>query len=367
MRVCHICSNYDKFFVDLMEEQISQGIDLRVFYFRARERGLPNVKAPYLDIRLNYSNWDRPFFFLKEKKVLEDFFNIYIKDQFDLLHAHTLFSNGYIALEAKKRWGIPYIVAVRDVDVNVFLKYRINLRKLGIEILKEAERIIYLSKSYLNIVHSKYIPKELQEDFIKKSHIIPNGINRFFLDNRYYRNGLPKNKTLNIITVGYISKRKNQLTVCKAVKALNDSGIKSKYTVIGKILDQKVFKKISSYSFVNYIPFLSKEDLIKEYRNADIYVMPSLTETFGLTYVEAMSQGLPVIYSKGQGFDSQFEEGMVGYHVNSRDVNEIKSRIIDIVENYNTFSKNCTDLSTKFNWKDITNEYKNIYNDVIKR
>lgn len=86
-----------------------------------------------------------------------------------MFHAHTLFSNGYIAWEAKKRLGIPYIVAVRDVDVNVFFKYRINLRKLGIEILKETERIIYLSKSYRNIVHLKYIPKELQEYFIKKA------------------------------------------------------------------------------------------------------------------------------------------------------------------------------------------------------
>ena len=43
--------------------------------------------------------------------------------------------------------------------------------------------------------------------------------------------------------------------------------------------------------------------------------MTSLGESFGLTYAEAMSQGVPVIYSKGQGFDGQFKEGVVGYHV----------------------------------------------------
>ena len=37
------------------------------------------------------------------------------------------------------------------------------------------------------------------------------------------------------------------------------------------------------------------------YRENDIYVMPSIIETFGLVYAEAMSQGLPVIYTRGQG------------------------------------------------------------------
>lgn len=49
MRVCHICSNYDAFFTDLMNFQILNGIDLKVFYFRAKERGMPNIKDPYVD------------------------------------------------------------------------------------------------------------------------------------------------------------------------------------------------------------------------------------------------------------------------------------------------------------------------------
>ena len=172
MKVCHVCSNYDKFFVDLMEEQILKEIDLRVYYFRAKERGMPEVKAPYLDIRLNYSNWDRPFFYLKEGKIIKDFFNIYKREQFDIIHAHTLFSNGYVALKAKKEWGIPYIVAVRDMDLNIFLKYRINLRKLGIEILKEAERIIFISDQYKKQLVDKYVPSNLKEEFLNKSLII---------------------------------------------------------------------------------------------------------------------------------------------------------------------------------------------------
>ena len=45
-----------------MEEQRKKGLKLRVFYFRARERGWPDVTSSYVDVRLNYSTWQRPFF-----------------------------------------------------------------------------------------------------------------------------------------------------------------------------------------------------------------------------------------------------------------------------------------------------------------
>ena len=61
--------------------------------------------------------------------------------------------------------------------------------------------------------------------------------------------------------------------------------------------------------------------------------MPSYTESFGLVYAEAMSQKLPVIYSKGQGFDGQFEEGLVGYHVSPYDVKDIANGILKALEN----------------------------------
>lgn len=366
MRVCHICSNYDDFFINFMEKQRINEIDLKVFYFRAKERGWPNVNSSYVDVRLNYRNWHRFFFRLKETLVLKDFFSMYNKDDFDLFHAHTLFSNGYIALEVKRKWGIPYIVAVRDVDVNIFFKYRLTLRKLGIEILKEAEKIIFLSPFYRDLVLKKYVPKHLIKDFQSKSLVIPNGIDEFYLKNKWLRGDLFDKNEINIITVGYISRRKNQLTVCKSIERLIKLGMKVNYIVVGKILDKKVFKKLKKYSFVNYVPFLPKEELINEFRKADIYVMPSITETFGLTYAEAMSQGLPLIYTKNQGFDGQFEEGTVGYSVNSSNYIEIANKICEIIKNYQFLSTNAVKKVDKFDWGKITQYYKSLYLEVLR-
>lgn len=366
MKICHICSNYDKFFIDFMEQQIASNLDIRVFYFRAQERGFPEVEAPYLDVRLNYNNWQRYFFMYKEKQVLDDFIKLYDVEKINMLHAHTLYSNGFIAYKLKKLYNIPYIVAVRAMDVNVFLKYRLNLRKIGIDILKEAEKIVFISNNYKNEVILKYVPKKYHKSFLEKSLVIPNGINSFYLENTYQKNEMKSNEKLRFITVGYISKRKNQLTVCKAVEELNLQGIPTEYIVIGKILDKDIFDKLIEFPFVKYIPFMSKEDLISEYRKADIFVMPSKAETFGLTYVEAMSQGLPIIYSKKQGFDGYFEDGQVGYSVSSSSPQEIVEATKKIIENYFEISQKCSTNSTKFNWKDITNEYIEVYREILK-
>ena len=92
--------------------------------------------------------------------------------------------------------------------------------------------------------------------------------------------------------------------------------------------------------------------------------MPSHTETFGLTYAEAMTQGLPVIYTRGQGFDGQFSEGTVGYSVNSCDAAELAENIVKICEHYPELSKNCVQSVQRFQWDKIVQEYLRIYTEI---
>ena len=106
---------------------------------------------------------------------------------------------------------------------------------------------------------------------------------------------------------------------------------------------------------------MSKEQLIKQYRKHDIFVMPSFTESFGLVYAEAISQGLPVVYSKGQGFDGQFEEGVVGYHCDAYDANSVASAIKKIIKKTNEISSR---IISKFRWNEICNKYFSIYKEL---
>ena len=106
---------------------------------------------------------------------------------------------------------------------------------------------------------------------------------------------------------------------------------------------------------------MPKEKLIEQYRTHDIFVMPSFTETFGLVYAEALTQGLPVVYTKGQGFDEQFEEGTVGCHCNAFDVNDIANAIENVSMRYKEIQENCVNASLKFRWNDICEKYQLVY------
>ncbi|MCG6533283.1 MAG: glycosyltransferase family 4 protein, partial [Syntrophales bacterium LBB04] len=106
-----------------------------------------------------------------------------------------------------------------------------------------------------------------------------------------------------------------------------------------------------------------RSELMKLYSESDIFIMPSFNETFGVVYVEAMSQGLPIIYSRCEGIDGFYADGEVGYAVNPRNVGEIVKRIEDICVNYEQISKRCKDEAGKFSWDRIGSDYvKNILN-----
>ena len=89
--------------------------------------------------------------------------------------------------------------------------------------------------------------------------------------------------------------------------------------------------------------------------------MPSHHESFGLVYAEAMSQGLPVIYTRGQGFDGQFPEGCVGYSVKSSDALEIAERVESVLVDYDAMSARCVEHSKDFRWETFASSYYEIY------
>lgn len=205
----------------------------------------------------------------------------------------------------------------------------IFLRRLGINILMNAERVIFISNTYKQQVLNQYIPSDSVESIKEKVEVIPNGVDKYWIEHINHSKTTYKNPIV-LLYVGEINRNKNLETSCKAIKYLYDKGIHVSFKIIGKVIEKSILNTISEYPFVNYKGTMLKEQLINEYQTADIFIMPSITETFGLVYVEAMSQGLPVLYTRGQGFDQFFHEGVVGYSVNPTNAIEIAMKIMRI-------------------------------------
>jgi glycosyltransferase involved in cell wall biosynthesis len=363
MKILHINSYYSgsKFYKNLYDYQVNNGLDISVFV--PVPSVVENDKAfgPYTTISKNHNKYDRFVFQLKQNKIYRDIIDSYDVKKFSIIHAHSLFTNGYIAMKLKKNFRIPYIVAVRNTDVNLFFKRMFHLRWIGLKILENADRVVFLSESYKKEVLEKYVSAGKKAEINGKISVIPNGIDDFWFENIGDEKEELQSSNLKLLQVGDIDKNKNIETTVEAIKLLIKKGYKVKLDVVGKIKDQTVFDKIKDLEFVNYLGTTTKEELLEIYRNNDIFILPSINETFGLVYAEAMSQGLPVIYSKGQGFDKQFEDGEVGYSVLHDDEDDIANNIINILNGYKRVSKSCIHNSKKFKWSGISKIYKDIY------
>ncbi len=368
MKILHINCNYmtTALHQTMMEQLQKTGTDNHVF--APVRRGVRPVVQPkdYVCVSECFKKWDKLCFDYKQKKIFRALEQAYSVQQFDLLHAYTLFTDGNCALSLKKKYGVPYVVAIRSTDVNAFFKYRPWLRRRGVEIMQQAEAVFFLSEKYADTVLKKFVPGKLADRIRSKSQIIPNGIDDFWLTNSRQERASTclRDRRVRLIAAGKINANKNQLTAAKAVRILRQQGYNATLCVVGPTEDPGIARRLQQFPGVTVLPARPKEALSELYRENDIFILPSYCETFGLVYAEAMSQGLPVLYSAGQGFDGQFPEGQAGYRIDPHSPKNIADTVCKLLERCGEISLQVPALARQFCWKDITNRYAAIYRAI---
>ena len=367
MRVLHINCNYTGTTLhQLMVENLDKlGFDNNVFVPMYDKRLSTIETNDNVFVCECFRKWDRLIFDYKQWKIRKALEKHYDVKSYDLIHAYTLFTDGNCARKISKKYGVPYVVAVRNTDVNDFFRLMPHLRKRGVKIMLDAASIFFLSEAYRKQVFEKYVPLKYHEELKKKTHIIPNGIDDFWFDNQPMSENKLDN-TVKLVYAGRIDRNKNIETTQKAMEMLKSRGINTSLTVVGKVVDEKVYSKIKDNPQTECVPAKPKGELLEIYRKHNIFVMPSFTESFGLVYAEAMSQGLPVIYSQGQGFDNQFPEGEVGYHVSAYEIKSVADGIEKVIRNFEGIASRTVPSAKIFNWNDITVRYGEIYKSILE-
>lgn len=371
MRVLHINCNYMTTVLHqtMVEHLDKTGVQSHVFapvYDAGRAVIRPNENVTVAEC---FKKWDRLHFGYKQRKIIAGLESRLNVSEYDCLHAYTLFTDGNCAMKLSEKYGIPYVVAVRSTDINDFLRLKPWLRKRGVQIMERASAVFFLSPRYQEEMLERYVPESKKETIRAKSRIMPNGIDDFWLshvpeprsDERLAR---LRDKKIDVIVAGRINRNKNQLTLLRAVERLRKSGYEANLLVVGAVEDASVLRHLKGSPLVTCLSAQPMEELLKLYRQSDIFVLPSYEETFGLVYAEAMSQGLPVLYTRGQGFDGQFPEGSVGYSVDPNSPEDIAEKIMAVSSAYEAMSANAPKLAGNFKWDRIVSEYLGIYTKI---
>ena len=128
---------------------------------------------------------------------------------------------------------------------------------------------------------------------------------------------------LRVLFVGRLDRQKGVDVLVEALSRLHDKAFA--YVIGGAVVDSQEIPFQSDN--VCFLGWQSREFIEGYYRSADVLVMPSRWEAFGLTAIEAMRAGLPVIASRVGGLSEVVEEGVTGYLFEKNDARSLERLI----------------------------------------
>jgi len=248
----------------------------------------------------------------------------------DLLYRRSFILTN-IFLDGFLKRKIIIFVNQEYVDLN-----KISLR--GRIILKIMYRIFF-NTAYKIIVNSKATARWVNGfgDFSEKIFICYPIIKNESQPKGILQSHKNDEGVLNLLCVANIRKNKGQEYLIEALSILSEKKIK--LTLVGHIKDEVYYRrlldKIKNMGLegkVDFHGFLIENKLAEAYKNADIFVLPTLLEGFGMVLVEAMSHGLPIVASNVGGIPEIIDDGDNGLLVPAASPGELAKAIKKLIE-----------------------------------
>jgi glycosyltransferase involved in cell wall biosynthesis len=115
-------------------------------------------------------------------------------------------------------------------------------------------------------------------------------------------------------------------------------------------------------SNVRFASHLSNDALASIFGDSDLFVMPSLVEGFGLVYIEALSKGLPVVYTENTGPDDFCIDGVHGFKVDCGSLDSMVAlfkRLVEESVDLGGMRPACTALAQNTNWENFRSKIGN--------
>ncbi|MBH19407.1 MAG: N-acetyl-alpha-D-glucosaminyl L-malate synthase BshA [Crocinitomicaceae bacterium] len=290
-------------------------------------------------------------------------------EKLDLLHVHYAIphaSAAYMAQQilADQNIKIPFITTLHGTDITL----------VGKDPSFEPVINFSINKSNMVTAVSESLKKDTNALFkIKnKIEVVPNFIciNEYKLENNdFYKKRFAPNNEKIICHISNFRKVKRIEDVLLSFEIISRE-IDVKLILVGDGPERSVLEKISRASkFKNNIFFLGSLKSTKEVLNiSDLFFLPSSTESFGLSALEAMACSVPVISTQTGGIPEVVINGESGFLSKIGDVEEMSRNAIDILSNENKlslFKENALKQAMKYDVKQILPKYEKIYEECV--
>jgi len=242
-----------------------------------------------------------------------------------IFNAHINFS--LITLITKFIFKVPYSISTYGIDI-IHIKSRI--RKLGI---KHSNIVITLSMYVENLI-KKQFPDKIDKIFMLESSIDPSVLtikNKNIKLLQKYK--IPKDSKI-LISLARLSSNefKGQYQILKALPNILKKIPNLFYIIAGAGYDQRVDKILLDNQFLKKNVILTgafNEKEKSDYLNlADLYALPSKYDGFLITFIEALSCGVPVLAPNNYGCPYGLRNGKFGYLVDPENISEIEKTIV---------------------------------------
>jgi len=304
--------------------------------------------------------YDRP----EDKELAGNFFEcVYrynnllvqrVKGKYDLIHCHDWLTIK-AAITLKNKLGVPLVFTVHSTEYDRAgwlypNQWFIDIEKEG---MQQADKIIAVSSFTKKVVVEKY---GINPDKVTVIH------------NAVFPIGEGEKKNL-VLFLGRLTLQKGPEYFLKAAKKVLEHE-DTKFVIAGtgdmlpRLISQAVELGISNK--VIFTGRLSEEEVKHIYKISNIYVMPSVSEPFGITALEAISAGTPTIVSKASGVSEVFRNC---FKIDFWDIDEMANKIIALLR-YSPLHTTMVDQSKReiqlFTWDRVAEQTMNLYHEVVR-
>jgi len=294
----------------------------------------------------------------------------------DIIHTQTEFSTYFFARRLAKKLNIPILHTYHTMYED-YAHYFIKSRKLG-RICVAAYSRMLLSKTQAVVAPTQKVQNVLRNYGIKSEMFrIPTGIqlNRFTkplsdserLELKKALNIDEKDSTL--LSVGRLGKEKNIQELIGFMVRLKERNNAIKLLIVGdgpyrKELESEV-KDRGLEGYVIFTGMVPQDKVPDYYHLGDIFVNASVSETQGLTYIEAMASGLPLLCRRDECLVNVIDQGNNGFTYENED--EFIEYVLNMI-NDPSFSrqlrKNAADKSLEFTAENFSAAIERTYRRV---